>query len=227
MNKHDRRQLVIIGDGEFSEIAYEYFSIDSNYSVVGFAVEHAYREKETLRGLPVVDFEKLEDRFPPECCHVFVAVSFGNLNRVRARLFRKLKGTGYTCATYISSSAFVWDSGCLGENCFVFEDNTIQPFVKIGDNVILWSGNHVGHRAVIQDHCFISSHVVISGFCSVGENTFMGVNSTLADEVSVGKDNWIGPGVVLTKSTEDGVLFGATQADPARVSTHRFFKLKE
>ena len=57
----------------------------------------------------------------------------------------------------------VWARHEIGENCFIFEDNTIQPFVKIGDDVVLWSGNHIGHHAEIGDHCFISSHVVISG----------------------------------------------------------------
>lgn len=221
------QRLVIVGDGEFAEIAYEYFSADSGYSVSGFAVEQAYRKKEELRGLPVIDLEGLGDRFPPESYHAFVAISFGKLNRVRSRLFEKVKGMGYTCATYISSWAFIWDRDCLGENCFVFEDNTIQPFVRIGDDVVLWSGNHIGHRAVIEDHCFISSHVVVSGFCHIGRNTFMGVNSTLADEVDVGRDNWIGPGIVLTKSTDDGQLFGAEQPAPSRVSTHRFFRIRE
>ena len=52
-----------------------------------------------------------------------------------------------------------------GDNCFILEDNTVQPFVTIGNNVTLWSGNHIGHDSVIEDDCFISSHVVVSGTC--------------------------------------------------------------
>ncbi len=33
------RKLIIVGAGEFAEIAYEYFSYDSEYDVVAFAVE--------------------------------------------------------------------------------------------------------------------------------------------------------------------------------------------
>ena len=53
----------------------------------------------------------------------------------------------------------------MGDNCFIFEDNTVQPFVTLGNNLVLWSGNHIGHHSTLRDHCFISSHVVISGFC--------------------------------------------------------------
>ena len=35
--------------------------------------------------------------------------------------------------------------------------------VRIGNDVVLWSGNHIGHDSTIGDHCFIASHVVVSG----------------------------------------------------------------
>ena len=43
----------------------------------------------------------------------------------------------------------------IGENSFIFENNVIQPFVRVGNNCILWSGNHVGHRTVLRDHVFV------------------------------------------------------------------------
>ena len=48
----------------------------------------------------------------------------------------------------------------IGENTFIFEANVVQPGVTVGDNVVLWSGNHIGHDSVIEDHCFIASHAV-------------------------------------------------------------------
>lgn len=36
------KKLVIVGSGEFAEIAYEYFTYDSEYEVVGFAVEKEF-----------------------------------------------------------------------------------------------------------------------------------------------------------------------------------------
>ena len=47
IENEDKKKLVIVGAGEFAEIAYEYFTYDSDYEVVGFAVEKAYiKEKE-------------------------------------------------------------------------------------------------------------------------------------------------------------------------------------
>jgi acyl-[acyl carrier protein]--UDP-N-acetylglucosamine O-acyltransferase len=73
--------------------------------------------------------------------------------------------------------------------------------VKIGNNVTLWSGNHIGHDSTIEDHCFISSHVVISGHCTVGPYSFIGVNATLHNAVQIAERCLIGAGAVIMKDT--------------------------
>ena len=221
------KKLVIIGDSAFAEVAYEYFTHDSEYEVVGFSVDSAYIKKSELFGLPIVPFEQLENHFKPGEVEFYAALVYNQLNRLRTRLYISAKAKGYRPASYISSRAFVWHNVLLGEHCFIFEDNTIQPFVRIGDNVVLWSGNHIGHHSVVGDHCFIASHVVISGFCDIGHNTFIGVNATLSNNVAVGRDNWIGLGVVIVRNTEPNQLFKGEQSEPAKISALHFFKVKE
>lgn len=220
------RKLVIVGDSAFAEVACEYFSVDSGYEVAGFSVESAYLRRDTLKGLPVVAFEQIETRFDPTAYDVFVAVTYAQLNRLRARLSAAAKEKGYHLASYVSSNAFVWRNAELGEHNFVFEDNTIQPFTRLADNVVLWSGNHIGHHSAIGAHCFVSSHCVISGFVEVGEASFLGVNCTIANNVRIGRDNWIGPGVTIIKDTAEGSLFGVEQPEPSRVSAPRFCKVR-
>ena len=219
------QKLVIVGDSAFAEIAREYFDVDSPYEVVGFAVEAAHLKRSMLHGLPVVAFEELERHFPAAEHHVFVATVYTQLNRLRARLAQAAKARGYRLASFVSPRAFVWRNVQLGEHCFVFEDNTVQPFVTIGDNVVLWSGNHIGHHSLIESNCFVSSHVVISGFCTIGANSFLGVNATVANNITVGRDNWVGPNTALMKDTPDGTLFKTEQPEPARISAPRFFKV--
>jgi UDP-3-O-[3-hydroxymyristoyl] glucosamine N-acyltransferase len=89
----------------------------------------------------------------------------------------------------------------------VLEDNTIQPFVTIGDNVVLWSGNHIGHHSTIGNHVFISSHVVVSGGVRIGDYCFVGVNATFRDHISVGQRTVIGAGALIMKNTPDDSVF--------------------
>lgn len=202
----DARKLVIVGDSAFAEIAYEYFTHDSPYDVVGFAVERQHMAKESLFGLPVVALEDVEQHFAPDVHHFYAALVYTRLNRLRTRLMETMKSKGYSAASYISSRAFVWPNAKIGEHCFVFEDNTIQPFVTVGDNVVLWSGNHVGHHSRIGDNCFIASHVVISGFCTIGANCFIGVNATFANNLTVADDCLIGAGALLARDVAADTL---------------------
>ncbi len=140
---------------------------------------------------------------------------------------KSTKEMGFTPASYISSKAFVWRNCEIGEHCFIFEDNTVQPFVKIGKNVVLWSGNHIGHHSTVCDNCFISSHVVVSGHCIIGRNSFIGVNATLANNVNIGMDNWIPPGVVIMKGTEEAAFFKPLTMELSKITSRRFFKIKE
>lgn len=221
------KKLVIIGVGETAQIAYEYFTMDSEYVVSGFSVDKDYLKESTLYGLPVIALDELEKHYPQSEYFVFVAISSTNLNRLRKRLYLDIKNRGYRFASYISSRAFVWRNAEIGENCFIFEDNTIQPFVKIGNNVVLWSGNHIGHNSVIRDHCFVASHVVISGFCDVGESCFIGVNSTIINNISVGKDCFIGAAALIQKSVDDGGVYQSVSTEVSKVNSLRLFRIKE
>ncbi|MEI8396598.1 MAG: acetyltransferase [Rhodospirillaceae bacterium] len=218
-------KLIIIGDSAFAEVAYEYFTHDSQYEVVGFAVERAFLTKTELFGLPVHSFEALPQIFADEPVSFYAALVYTQLNRLRARLYQSAKDMGFKPASYISSKAFVWPNARIGEHCFIMEDNTVQPFVSIGDNVVLWSGNHIGHHGRIHDHVFVSSHVVVSGFCEIGAYSFLGVNATIGNNVTIAQDNWLGPNVTILSNTEAAQLFRAEPPPPAKVSTLRFFKV--
>jgi sugar O-acyltransferase (sialic acid O-acetyltransferase NeuD family) len=190
-------KLVIVGDSAFAEIAYEYFTYDSPYEVVAFSVESAFLKRDSLFGLPVTPFETLEQRFEPASHSFFAANVYTQRNKLRARLYTAAKAKGFAPASYISPHAFVWRNVRLGEHCFIFEHNVVQPFVTIGDNVVLWSGNHIGHHSTIKSHCFISSHVVVSGFVEIGERCFVGVNATFANNLTVGDNCVIGAGALV------------------------------
>jgi sugar O-acyltransferase (sialic acid O-acetyltransferase NeuD family) len=206
------KPLVIVGAGEFAMIANEYFTHDSDFDVQAFSVETAYLKKPTLEGRPVIPYEDIEAHYPPGECDVFVAIPASQLNRLRRRFYEDLKLKGYQFATYISSHAFVWRNAKIGQNTFIFENNVIQPYVTIGDNCILWSGNHVGHRTVIHNHVFIASHSVISGYCDIGESCFIGVNTTFNDGVKVGESAVIGSGALVARDAEAGKVYVGTPA---------------
>src|SRR5262245_46703530 len=172
-------RLVIFGAGDIARLAHFYFTTDSPHDVAGFVVDRAYRSADSFLDLPLSDAEDATTRYPPSEYSMFVALSYAKMNGVRAEKYDAMKAAGYRLERYVSSRCTYLSQTPPGDNCFILEDNTVQPFVTIGNDVTLWSGNHVGHDTVIEDHCFITSHVVISGNVRIGRRSFLGVNATL------------------------------------------------
>jgi sugar O-acyltransferase (sialic acid O-acetyltransferase NeuD family) len=204
------RKLVIFGAGDIAQLAHFYLAGDGGREVAAFTVDAAYLQGDTFDGLPLTPFEQVQEAYPPAEHDLFVAMSYTKLNAARAQKCAEGKAKGYRLASYVSTRATTFAGFTPGENCFILEDNTIQPFVRIGANVTLWSGNHVGHHSEIADNCFIASHVVISGGVKIGESCFIGVNATLRDHVTIGARCVIGAGALVLADTEpEGVYVGA------------------
>ena len=220
-------KIVIVGDGETAELAYEYLTYDSPHDVVAFSVEREYAKKTELFSLPVVHFEEVEKVYDPSEYKAFVAISYTKLNRVRTRLYHATRQKGYGLVSYVSSKAFVWRNVEIGENCLIMENNVLQYAVRVGNNVVLWSGNHIGHQTVIKDNVFISSHVVVSGYCEVGENCFLGVNSSIANNVTIAKDCLIGMAAVVNKNTEERKVYIGNPARPRESDSFAAFGVKD
>lgn len=222
----DLKPLVIVGNGEIAEMACEYFAYDSDREVAGFVIGADYIKSPTLMDRPVTALAGMTSLYPPEGFDAFVAIGDGQLNRIRRQHFDLCKAAGYNLASYVSSKAFVWRNVTIGENCFILEHNVLQPFTVIGDNVTLWSGNHIGHRSVVEDDVFMSSHVVVSGFCRIGARSFLGVNATLAGHVAVAEDNYIAMGAVVSASTEPDGLYQGNPAERRKVAAKRFCRVR-
>jgi len=217
----DKPLVLFGGDPELIEITRFYFESEQGRRVHALTKDAAFISEDSAFGLPVIAFETIEKECPPSDFDLFVALSYGKVNKTRRIKCDEARAKGYTLPSYVSPKATTFSTLVHGDNCFILEDNTIQPFARIGKGVTLWSGNHIGHHAVIHDYCFISSHVVISGCVEVGEQTFIGVNSTVNDSVRIGQECVIGSGCIVAKDVPDRGVLKATPAVLSPVTSDR------
>jgi sugar O-acyltransferase (sialic acid O-acetyltransferase NeuD family) len=195
--------IIIFGINDLAELAHFYFSNEYRLGyddpiTIAFTVNKEFIKEDTFKGLNVVPFEDLNELYPPSKYKLFAPVAD---NKLREKIYNEGKEKGYEFISYVSKKCTNYASS-IGENCFILEDNTLQPFTTIGNNVVLWSGNHIGHHGVIEDNVFFTSHVVMSGHCHIKEGTFIGVNACIRDGITIEKNCIIGMGSVVTKSTE-------------------------
>ncbi|MCL2718597.1 MAG: acetyltransferase [Lachnospiraceae bacterium] len=194
-------KVIIFGVRDTAQLANFYLKNDTHHIVSAFTVSQKFMAVETFEGLPVVPFENIEKFYPPDEYKMFAPMTAGDdMSKSRAEIYYEGKRKGYKFISYISSKATVLTND-IGDNCFILEDNTIQPFVSIGNNVVLWSGNHIGHHSIIRDHVFFTSHVVLSGHCDVSEYSFFGVNAAVRDGIKIAEESFIAMSATITKDT--------------------------
>ena len=218
-------KVVVFGAGVIARDAYHYLTTDSLHEVAAFTVDREYVTDEELLGLPVVPFDEVESRYPPGEFEMFVAVGYHDLNRFRARKCEECKAKGYSLVSYVSSRASNVGGVDIGENCFVLEFAVIQPGAAIGDDVFIWSGNHIGHRARVRDHTYIAGNAIVAGGTDVGSYCFIGVSAALGHEVTIGEESFIGAGALITKDVQPRSVHVAQDTPRYRLDSASFLRL--
>ena len=183
--------IVIFGAGAIAMVAKSYVDAHGPHRVVGFTVDASYCKSETFEGLPLVPWEKLEQYFSPRRVELLGPLSYRRLNEFRRDRYFEGKRRGYRFASFVHPNASVYASE-IGENAFILEQNVLQPFVKVGSSVMLWSGNHIGHHTVIEDFCFLASHVTIGSNVVIGEGSFIGGRAAVEGGCTLGPACFIG-----------------------------------
>lgn len=218
------KKLIIVGAGEFGQIAYEYFTDDSEYEVVAFAVEQKYKTIDEMNGLSVIDFERISNIYPPNKFDVFVAVTYVQLNRARRRLVDVCMENGYHCASYVSSKSFIGRGVKLGENVFIFENNAVEHQTEIGTNTIIWGGGNISHSCTIEDNCWLAPCVAVAGFSKIGSASFIGSHATIGDNVNIANDTLVGAGSVIYKNVKNaGGMYVGVPARRLEKSSYEYF----
>lgn len=218
-------KVVIFGAGKIAAVAYSYLTNDSPQEIAGFTVDDAHMPGKEKLGLPIVPFENVESQYPPDDFKMFVAVGYQDLNRFRARKYEEAKAKGYDLISYVSSRAVNFGGVEIGDNCFVLEFVTIQPGARIGNDVFIWSSNHIGHHASVGDHCYIAGKVVISGSTTIEPYCFVGVSATIGHEVTIGSESFIGAGSLITKNAEPNSVYITPDTQKFRLDSAAFLRL--
>jgi UDP-3-O-[3-hydroxymyristoyl] glucosamine N-acyltransferase len=193
--------------------------------VVGFTVDAAHLAAETFHGLPVVPWERLEERFPPTAVKLLGPLSYRRFNEFRRDRHLEGRARGYAFASFVHPASHVYATD-IGENCFILEANVIQPYVRIGAGVMIWSACHIGHHAVVGDYCFLASHVALGGGARVGELSFLAGKVGVESGLEVGRACFLGSGVIVNRSLPDETVVPGRGEPAARYKSSRLKRLR-
>ncbi len=218
-------KIILFGSGKIADVVYHQLKHDSPHEVVAFTVDGEFLSQKEKWGLPVIAFDDVLNAYPPNDFKMLVAVGYQDLNRFRARKYEEAKAKGYALISYVSSRASNFSNIEIGDNCLILENAVIQPCTKVGNDVFFWNGNHLGHHASIEDHCYVAGQVVISGAATIGPYCFLGVNATIGHEVTIGRESFIGAGALITKNVPAKSVYIVPDTPKFRLDSDSFLKL--
>jgi len=218
-------KIVLFGTGKISDVAYFQLTHDSPHEVVAFTVDGEHINQKEKWGLPIIAFDDVLNTYPPGDYKMLVAVGYQDLNRFRARKYEEAKAKGYELISYISSRASNPAKVEIGDNCMILDHAALQPCTHVGNNVFFWNGNHLGHHARVEDHCYVAGQVVISGNVVVEPYCFLGVNSTIGHEITLGRESFIGAGTLVTKNVKPKSVYIVPDTPKFRLDSDSFLKL--
>lgn len=216
--------IVVFGAGQLAELAKAHIDRHGPDRVVGFTVDSDYLDSDTVHGLPLVRWEELESRFPAAEVKLLGPISFRRMNAFRRERTAEGVRRGYEFASFIHPSSQIYAES-IGSNCFVLENNLIQPCARIGDGLLMGSGNHVGHHTVVGDFCFISNGVTISGGCSIGQDCYLAPSATIDMGVEIGAGSYIGSATLTRRSIPELSVVRPRESPLAPFNATRLTKL--
>ena len=221
-------QIVMFGAGKVADVVYRHITLAGEHEVVAFTTDAEHvPEGGAFHGKPVIPFDSLQDRFPPDRYAMIVAIGYHDLNAVRKAKYDAAKGKGYRLVSYVSPRASVGDWLDMGDNCIVLDAAVIEPGARLGNNVVVWSGVLVGHHTTIADHAWIAGQAVFGGSAFLGERSFVGLGAIVAHEVELGAQTMVGAGALVTKCADERSVFVEANTERFRLDSERFLKISK
>ncbi|HSZ87278.1 MAG TPA: hypothetical protein VK787_14700 [Puia sp.] len=220
-----KKDLIIFGIGKISEVVFYYATEECGFNVKAFCVDEKYKVDETFHGLPVLDFNNVQNEYSPAEYDMFVAIGYHDLNSVREIKCREAIEKGYKLVSVISPHARLPLNVTIGWNCFIMPPALIHPCVEIRNNIFIFSGAMVAHHSVIDDNCWLTSCCNVSGNVHVGANTFLAVNATIGHSVKIGKKCFLGANSLTVKDLEDEKVVISESSKPLRVNSSQFLRI--
>ncbi len=209
-----RKKVVLFGLAELARTIWTHFTYDSDLEVVAFTADRAYCTERQLLGLPIVPFEDITQHYPPSDFEMFITLGYQRMNKPRAEKYATCKALGYRLPTYISSRAVVHPNNTFGDNVFIGDLTAFQPNARVGNDVLMFTGNLIGHDVVFGDHCFVSSHAVIGGNTKIGNYCFFGMNATARDGITIADETLLGAQVWIAKDTQPKDVYSVKATEP-------------
>ena len=210
-----KKQIIILGNTEFSEELYQVMSVEG-LSVKGFTVDNEYLKSPSFCGLPNYPFEAIQKEVDMETVEIALALGYSEMNNVRKRKYEECKKRHFNVATFCSNKAIVY-AKTIGEGCIIMPSAYVGPFARLGICNVLKSGVNLPHHNIIGNYNWFAG-CKFGGSAIVGNNCFLGLCTTVRNSIRIADYTFSAANTYLHKDTE---AFGVYMGVPAKKTLNK------
>lgn len=208
------KKVVVYGNTVLSKMLF-YDAINSDdFEIVGFTTDKEYLNSTEFLGLHLINFDNVENIYPPKEYDMIVVIGGYSCMRNRERMYLRAKNKGYILRNYISSKADFSPEISIGENNIIFSQSYIGIGGKMGNNNIIRQNVYLGHDFNIGNNNFIGAGCNIGGNCSIKNTCYICIGATIINNITIEEETLIGAGGVVIKNTEP---YSKNVGNPTRI----------
>jgi sugar O-acyltransferase (sialic acid O-acetyltransferase NeuD family) len=179
-----KEKIILIGGGGHCHSVIDVIEQENNYEIIGIVDTKENIGKKVLSYDIIACDDDLETIFET-CQNALITVGQIESNKIRVKIYNKLKQIGFNLPVIISPLAYVSKYASLEEGTVIMHHVLINANVKIGKNCIVNTKALIEHDCIIEDNCHISTASVLNGGVIVKENSFFGSNATSKQGIEI------------------------------------------
>lgn len=179
-----KEKIVLIGGGGHCHSVIDVIEQENKYEIIGIVDTKENIGKKVLNYEIIACDDDLETIFKT-CKYAIITVGQMESNKIRVKIYNKLKEIGFNLPVIISPIAYVSKHSFIDEGTIVMHHALINANVKIGKNCIINTKALIEHDCIVEDNCHISTASVINGGVIIKENSFFGSNATSKQGIEI------------------------------------------
>lgn len=202
------KNLAILGSGDLGQLI-AHHSIICGFSLVGFYDDFQIVGKKIGLGKVLGNTSEIEKDYKEGAFqYLMIGIGYKHFTK-RKEFFELFFSKGISFPNLIHPTAYLDKSATLGFGNFILPGCVLDSNVILENNVLLNTSVTIAHDSTIKSHSFLGPRVALAGKIIIEECCFLGINSTVIDNISISQGATIGGGAVVTRSiTEPGVYIG-------------------
>ena len=195
-------KLAIIGAGGHGRVVADCAHVTGLYEEIIF-LDDCFPERTSNARWQIID---TPDNWPSYAKDYAFIVAFGN-NELRRQYVEQLSQNKQRLISLVHPTAVIASGVDIGAGSVVFANATINIGTSIGRGCILNTACSVDHDCTIQDFVHISPQAAIAGGVQIQQDSWIGINTTIKECLTLAKHTQTGAGSVIINNTESHTLY--------------------